>query len=72
MSDKLLITFNPPLRCQYKSYCIQQTKYAVIYSNGLLPIRFTMTPVCPTCLIEAARIWGLPIPQEETPCKETG
>lgn len=67
MVNPLLITIDPPLRCQYAAYCTAQTDRAIIHTNGLQPIRWIMTPVCPQCLHSA--LVNITPPKEAGPCQ---
>jgi hypothetical protein len=49
----LIITIKPRLRCQYTHYCTRLTNKALIHTNGLIPVRWIMTPVCAQCSWEA-------------------
>lgn len=64
-SSRLLITIDPPLRCQYTHFCGHNTDRAIIHTNGLKPIRWIMTPVCASCLLAAMNT--IPKPKKGAP-----
>lgn len=67
-SNRLLISINPGLTCQYTTYCQNISTKAIIYTNGLPLIRWIMMPVCPQCLSAAIAMWDPKTPMEDNQC----
>ena len=53
-----LIQIVPALTCQYLASCDRQANKALIWSNDILPIRWSMMPVCDHCLSAALVLYA--------------